>query len=94
MSFPLLFLDQIKLRDFFMISGNSMPPYRRPEIVLIFTVIALSSEKVIYLTYQKQPPKVFCKKKVFLEILQISLENICAGDSFLIKLQGLALQLY
>ena len=76
-----------------MISGNSTT-YRRPEIVLIFTVIVLTLEKVIYSTYQKQPPEVFCKKKVFLEISHISLENICARDSFLIKLQGLGLQLY
>ena len=75
MSFPLLFLDQIKLRDFFMISGNSKT-YRSPEIVLIFTVIVLTSEKVIYSTYQKQPPEVFCKKKVFLEISHIS-KHLC-----------------
>ena len=35
---------------FFMISGNSMT-YGRPEIVLIFTVLVLASEKVIYSTY-------------------------------------------
>ena len=34
---------------------------------------------------QKQPPEVFCKKKVFLEILQNSQENACARVSFLIK---------
>ena len=33
-------------------------------------------------------------KKVFLEISQNSLENTCARASFLIKLQGSALQLY
>ena len=91
MSFPLLFLDQIKLRDFLMISGN-FTTYRCPEIVLIFTVIVLTSEKVIYSTYQKQPPEVFCKKKLFLEISPISLENICARDSFLIKLQALGIR--
>ena len=37
---------------------------------------------------QKQPPEVFCKKKVFLEILQNSQENTCARVSFLIKLQA------
>ena len=31
---------------------------------------------------QKQPPEVFCKKKVFLEILQNSQENICAKSLF------------
>ena len=36
---------------------------------------------------KKEPPEVFCKKKVFLEISQNSQENTCARDSFLIKLQ-------
>ena len=36
--------------------------------------------------FQKQPPRVFCKK-VFLEISQNSQENTCARVSFLIKLQ-------
>ena len=31
---------------------------------------------------QKQPPEVFCKKKVFLGISQNSQENTCARDSF------------
>ena len=31
---------------------------------------------------QKQPPKVFCKKKAFLKISQISRENSCVGGSF------------
>ena len=39
--------------------------------------------------FQKQPPKVFCKKKVFLEILQNSQENTCARVLFLTKLQDL-----
>ena len=33
-------------------------------------------------------------KKVFLEISQNLLENTCARDSFLMKLQALDLQLY
>ena len=33
-------------------------------------------------------------EKVFLEILQKSLENTCARFSFLIELQALGLQLY
>ena len=37
---------------------------------------------------QKQPPEVFYKKKVFLEISQNSQENTCARFSFLIKLQA------
>ena len=41
-----------------------------------------------YLFIQKQPPEVFCRKKVFLEILQNSQENTCARASFLIKLQA------
>ena len=36
------------------------------------------------LPVQKQPPEVFCKKKLFLEILQNSQENTCARVSFLI----------
>ena len=36
---------------------------------------------------QKYPPEVFCKKKVFLAILQNSQKNSCARVSFLIKLQ-------
>ena len=35
---------------------------------------------------QKQPPEVFYKKKVFLEISQNSQENTCARFSFWIKL--------
>ena len=35
---------------------------------------------------QKQPPEVFCKKKVFLEVSQNSQENTCTRVSFLMKL--------
>ena len=35
-----------------------------------------------HLNIQKQPPEVFCKKKVFLEISQNSQENICARAFF------------
>ena len=38
--------------------------------------------------FQKQPPDVFCEKKVLLEISQSSPENTCARVSFLIKLQA------
>ena len=38
--------------------------------------------------YQKQPPEVFWKKKVFLEMSQISQENTSARVSFLKKLQA------
>ena len=41
---------------------------------------------------EKQPPEVFCKKKVFLEISQNSQENTCARVPFLINLQALGLQ--
>ena len=34
---------------------------------------------------QKQPPQVFLKKKLFLEISQNSQKNTCARASFLIK---------
>ena len=37
--------------------------------------------------FQKQATEVFCKK-MFLEISQNSLENICTRASFLIKLQA------
>ena len=37
--------------------------------------------KIIICTMQKQPPEVFCKKKVFLKILQESQENTCVGVS-------------
>ena len=43
---------------------------------------------------QKQPPEVFYKIKVFLEISQNPHEETCARASFLIKLQALGLQLY
>ena len=39
-------------------------------------------------TIEKQPPEVFCKNKVFLEISQNSQENTCARDSVLIKFQA------
>ena len=42
----------------------------------------------IYDWLQKQPPEVFYKRKVFLEISQNSQENTCARVSFLIKLQA------
>ena len=42
---------------------------------------------------QKQPPEVFYKIKVFLEISQNPHEDTCARASFLIKLQALGLQL-
>ena len=38
---------------------------------------------------QKQPPELFCKKKVLLKISQNLQENNCARVSFLIKLQAL-----
>ena len=37
---------------------------------------------------QKQPPEVFFKKKVFLEISQNSKENTCARVSFFNKVAG------
>ena len=43
---------------------------------------------------QKQPPEVFYKEKVFLEISQNSQESTCIRVSFLMKLQALGLQLY
>ena len=51
----------------------------------MFEMLHLTSEAVI------QRCSV---KKVFLEISQNSQENICAGVSFLIKLQASGLQLY
>ena len=43
---------------------------------------------------QKQQVEVFCKKRLFLEISQISQENTCARAAFLTKLQASVLQLY
>ena len=42
--------------------------------------------KLLHTSFQKQPPEVFYKKKVFLNISQISHENPCSRVSFLIKL--------
>ena len=36
----------------------------------------------LFLTMQKEPPEMFCKKKVFLKISQYSEENTCVGVSF------------
>ena len=44
-------------------------------------------KKSLWAVLLKQPPEVFCKKKVFLEISQNSQEKTSARDSFLIKLQ-------
>ena len=41
---------------------------------------------------QKQPPEVFCKKKVFLKISQNSPENTCARVYFFNKVVGLRLK--
>ena len=41
------------------------------------------------LRYRSSRPEVFCKKKVFLEILQNSQENTCIRVSFLIKFPAL-----
>ena len=38
--------------------------------------------------WQKQPPEMLCKKKVFLEITQNSQENTCVRVSFIIKFQA------
>ena len=47
---------------------------------------SMSSKKWILLgNYQKQPPEVFYKKKVFLNIQQNSQENTCFGLSYLMK---------
>ena len=40
----------------------------------------------LFQNIEKQPPEVFCEKKVFLEISQNSQENTFARVSFLIKL--------
>ena len=37
------------------------------------------------ITFRKQPPDVFCEKKVFLKISQNSQENTCTRTSFLIQ---------
>ena len=43
------------------------------------------SKKVRIDELQKQPPEVFCEKKVFLEISQNSQENTCGRVSFLVS---------
>ena len=43
---------------------------------------------------QKQPPKVFYKKKLLLNISQILQENTCSRVSFLLKLQASGPELY
>ena len=56
---------------------------KRFKLILIFCLLPN-----IFSYFQKQPPEVFCKKKVFLEISPNSQENTCARVSFLIKLQA------
>ena len=51
-------------------------------------LIQLSKKPEIIKNHQKQPPEVFCKKKMFLEISHNSQENTCPRVSFLIKLQA------
>ena len=60
----------------------------------IGNVTATCSKNSCDSEYQKQPPEVFYKKRVFLEILQNSQENAFTRVSFLIKLQTSDLQLY
>ena len=54
---------------------------------LLLNVINLRHRFHISYSALKQPTEVFCKKKVFLEILWNWQENSCARDSFLTKLQ-------
>ena len=53
----------------------------------LLTTISETFLKLLVNNLQKQPLDVFCKKKMFLKILQNSQENTCARVSFLIKLQ-------
>ena len=50
--------------------------------------IILKSDVALHL--QKQPPEVFCKKKVLLQTSQNSQGSTCARASFLIKLQEIS----
>ena len=50
--------------------------------------------KLQVLVFQKQPPEVFCEKKMFVKISHNSQRNACARVSFLIKLEASDLQLY
>ena len=43
-------------------------------------IFSFNKFTVIIFNIKKQPPKVFCKKKVFLEISQNSQENTCARE--------------
>ena len=47
------------------------------------------NEDFMVMWKEEQPPELFCKKSVLLEISQNSQENTCARVSFQIKLQAL-----
>ena len=69
--------------------------WRRLLIYFVVTILKQDFSSISNnFKLQKQPPKVFYKKKVFLEISQNSQENTCARVSFLIKLQAWGLTTY
>ena len=56
--------------------------------------LSIYSKKKRFHVSEDPDADVFYIKKVFIKISQNSQENTCARDSFLIKLQAWALQLY
>ena len=50
--------------------------------------------KLQVLVFQKQPPEVFCEKKMFVKISHNSQRSACARVFFLIKLEASDVQLY
>ena len=67
---------------------------RKIKEISLYLLILIRLWKLMRDCPQKQPPDVFYKKGVFLEISQTSQENTCAKVSFLITLQAWGLQLY
>ena len=65
----------------------------RPRLLAValycYTSASDLSININVVSCQKQPPEVFNKKKVFLEISQKSQENTCARVSFFNKVAGL-----
>ena len=49
--------------------------YEAIQIAQYIVNISRCKRNTIYCTIEKQPPEVFCKKKVFLKLSQISQEN-------------------
>ena len=68
------------------LKSYKMLPVFRTVISRKLSCLFSFSNSVLYC--QKQTTEVFCYKRLLLEISKNSQGNICARDSFLIKLQG------